>query len=74
MLYMLFISIYKLKRKYSTTPITIIFGARLLLHTIAKDIIHLILCLQQLIDNDEEVSKYLKVVMMKTIMLQQQRN
>ena len=46
------------------TPITIIFGAKAApAYTIAKDIIHLILCLQQLIDNDEEVSKYLKVVM-----------
>ena len=49
-----------------TTPITIIFGAKAApAYTIAKDIIHLILCLQQLIDNDEEVNKYLKVVMVE---------
>jgi len=48
------------------TPITIIFGAKAApAYTIAKDIIHLILCLQQLIDNDEEVNKYLKVVMVE---------
>ena len=47
-------------------PITIIFGAKAApAYTTAKDIIHLILCLQQLIDNDEEVSKYLKVVMVE---------
>ena len=32
---------------------------------IAKDIIHLILCLQELISNDPEVSPYLKVVMVE---------
>lgn len=54
------------KGSIPTTPITIIFGAKAApAYTIAKDIIHLILCLQQLIDNDEEVSKYLKVVMVE---------
>ena len=54
------------KGNIPTTPITIIFGAKAApAYTIAKDIIHLILCLQQLIDNDEEVSKYLKVVMIE---------
>lgn len=48
------------------TPITIIFGAKAApAYTIAKDIIHLILCLQQLINNDKEVNKYLKVVMIE---------
>ena len=48
------------------TPITVIFGAKAApAYTIAKDIIHLILCLQQLIENDEEVNKYLKVVMIE---------
>ena len=32
---------------------------------IAKDIIHLILCLQEIINNDPEVSPYLKVVMVE---------
>ena len=54
------------KGNIPTIPITIIFGAKAApAYTIAKDIIHLILCLQQLIDNDEEVSKYLKVVMIE---------
>ncbi|MDU2164316.1 glycogen/starch/alpha-glucan phosphorylase [Intestinibacter bartlettii] len=48
------------------TPITVIFGAKAApAYTIAKDIIHLILCLQQLINNDDEVNKYLKVVMVE---------
>ncbi len=47
-------------------PITVIFGAKAApAYTIAKDIIHLILCLQQLIDNDPEVSPYLKIVMVE---------
>ena len=47
-------------------PITVIFGAKAApAYTTAKDIIHLILCLKQLIDNDEEVSKHLKVVMVE---------
>lgn len=54
------------KGNIPTTPITVIFGAKAApAYIIAKDIIHLILCLQQLIDNDEEVSKYLKVVMVE---------
>ncbi|WP_334307888.1 glycogen/starch/alpha-glucan phosphorylase [Coprococcus ammoniilyticus] len=48
------------------TPVTVIFGAKAApAYTIAKDIIHLILCLQELIDNDPEVSPYLKVVMIE---------
>ena len=48
------------------TPITIIFGAKAApAYTIAKDIIHLILCLQELINNDLEVNKYLKVIMVE---------
>jgi len=47
-------------------PITAIFGAKAApAYTIAKDIIHLILCLQELINNDPEVSPYLKVVMVE---------
>ena len=49
-----------------TTPITIIFGAKAApAYVIAKDIIQLILCLQQLIESDEEVRKHLKVVMVE---------
>ena len=48
------------------SPITMIFGAKAApAYTIAKDIIHLILCLQELIDSDPEVSPYLKVVMVE---------
>ena len=49
-----------------STPITFIFGAKAApAYTIAKDIIHLILCLQEIIDNDPEVSPYIKVVMVE---------
>lgn len=48
------------------TPITVIFGAKAApAYVIAKDIIHLILCLQQLINHDPEVSPWLKVVMVE---------
>jgi starch phosphorylase len=48
------------------TPITVIFGAKAApAYVTAKDIIHLILCLQQLINEDPEVSPYLKVVMVE---------
>lgn len=47
-------------------PLTMIFGAKAApAYTIAKDIIHLILCLQQLINNDPKVSPYMKIVMVK---------
>ncbi len=52
--------------KLPNTPITAIFGAKAApAYVIAKDIIHLILCLQELINQDEEVSPYLKVVMVE---------
>ena len=52
--------------KKPETPITVIFGAKAApAYIIAKDIIHLILCLQELIDNDPEVAPYLKVVMVE---------
>lgn len=48
------------------TPINVIFGAKAApAYVVAKDIIHLILCLQQLINNDPEVSPYLKVFMVE---------
>ena len=54
------------KGNIPSTPITVIFGAKAApAYTIAKDIILLILCLQQLINNDDEVNKYLKVVMVE---------
>lgn len=46
--------------------ITCIFGAKAApAYILAKDIVHTLLCLQQLIDNDPEVSPYLKVVMVE---------
>ena len=49
-----------------TTPITMIFGAKAApAYIIAQDIIHTILCLQEIINNDPEVSPYLKVVMVE---------
>ncbi len=52
--------------KLPARPITMIFGAKAApAYTIAKDIIHLILCLSQLIENDPQVSPYLKVVMVE---------
>ena len=52
--------------KIPKTPITVIFGAKAApAYVIAKDIIHLILCLQELIHQDPEVSPYLNVVMVE---------
>ena len=52
--------------KKPARPITVIFGAKVApAYIIAKDIIHLILCLQELIANDPEVAPYLKVVMVE---------
>ena len=52
--------------KKPTTPITVFFGAKAApAYIIAKDIIHLILCLQHIINNDPEVSPYLKVFMVE---------
>jgi starch phosphorylase len=49
-----------------TTPITMIFGAKAApAYIIAQDIIHTILCLQEIINNDPEVNKYLKLVMVE---------
>ncbi|MDD6216835.1 MAG: glycogen/starch/alpha-glucan phosphorylase [Roseburia sp.] len=52
--------------KKPARPITVLFGAKAApAYIIAKDIIHLILCLQELISKDPEVSPYLKVVMVE---------
>lgn len=49
-----------------TTPITFIFGAKAApAYAIAKDIIHIILSLQELINNDPVASRYIKVVMVE---------
>ena len=55
-----------IKGKIPGRPITIMFGAKAApAYVIAKDIIHLILCLEELVNNDPDVSPYLKVVMVK---------
>lgn len=52
--------------KKPATPITCIFGAKAApAYIIAQDIIHLILCLSEVINNDPQVSPYLKVVMVE---------
>ena len=63
-------AIYKYKEikkgNKPSTPITMIFGAKAApAYTIAKDIIHLILCLQDLCASDPEVAPYFKVVMIE---------
>lgn len=52
--------------KIPKTPICVIFGAKAApAYTIAKDIIHLILCLCELIRKDSDVQKHLQVVMVE---------
>ncbi len=52
--------------KKPSTPITFIFGAKAApAYVIAQDIIHLLLCLQEIINNDPDVKDYMKVVMVE---------
>ena len=52
--------------KKPSRPITVFFGAKAApAYTIAKDIIHLILCLQNVINGDPEVNPYLNVFMVE---------
>lgn len=52
--------------KKPSTPITFIFGAKAApAYVIAQDIIHLLLCLQELVANDSDVAPYMKVVMVE---------
>ena len=47
-------------------PVTFIFGAKAApAYVIAKDIIHLLLCLQELIKNDPDAAPYMKLVMVE---------
>ena len=50
--------------KKPTTPISFIFGAKAApAYVIAQDIIHLILCLQDIVNHDPDVSPYMTVFM-----------
>ena len=52
--------------KLPKKPVTVLFGAKAApAYVIAKDIIHLILCLQELINKDPKVSSHLKVFMVE---------
>ena len=52
--------------KKPATPITFIFGAKAApAYVIAQDIIHLLLCLSEIVNNDPEVKDYMKVVMVE---------
>ena len=52
--------------KLPKRPITAIFGAKAApAYTIAKDIIHLILCMQELINSDKTVSEHLQIFMVE---------
>lgn len=51
---------------YPNTPITAIFGAKAAAgYVMAKDIIHLLLCLSQLVREDSKVSQHLNIVMVE---------
>ncbi len=52
--------------KKPSTPITFIFGAKAApAYVIAQDIIHLLLVLSEIVNNDPEVNPYMKVVMVE---------
>ncbi len=52
--------------KKPSTPVTFIFGAKAApAYVIAQDIIHLLLCLQDIVSNDPDVSPYMKVIMVE---------
>jgi len=52
--------------KKPTTPLTFIFGAKAApAYVIAQDIIHLLLVLQEIINNDPEVSPYMHLLMVE---------
>ena len=54
------------KGKTPKRPITFIFGAKAApAYVIAQDIIHLLLVLQEIVNNDPDVSPYMKVVMVE---------
>ena len=65
-LYMIYKYLEIKKGNYPARPITFIFGAKAApAYVIAKDIIHLILALQELVNSDEVASKHMKIVMVE---------
>ena len=66
MLYIIYKYLEIKSGKLPDRPITMIFGAKAApAYIIAQDIIHAILCLQEIINNDPDVNKHLKVVMVE---------
>ncbi|MDU5111904.1 MAG: glycogen/starch/alpha-glucan phosphorylase, partial [Clostridium sp.] len=66
LLYLIYKYLEIKKGKKPATPITTIFGGKAApAYIIAQDIIHAILCLSEVINNDTEVNKLLKVVMIE---------
>ena len=62
------------KGKKPVTPLTFIFGAKAApAYVIAQDIIHLLLVLQEIVDNDPQVSPWMKVVMVERFRLRPKR-
>lgn len=54
------------KGKIPATPLTFLFGAKAApAYVIAQDIIHLLLVLSEIVNNDPQVSPYMKVVMVE---------
>ena len=54
------------KGRVPSTPVTLIFGAKAApAYETAKDIIHLILCLQELIQDDPQVRRHMNLVMVQ---------
>ncbi|NLL78832.1 MAG: glycogen/starch/alpha-glucan phosphorylase [Clostridiales bacterium] len=52
--------------KKPSTPVTFIFGAKAApAYVIAQDIIHLLLVMQEIVNNDPDVSPYMKVLMVE---------
>jgi len=52
--------------KVPAVPVTAFFGAKAApAYTIAKDIIHAILCMQEIVNKDPDVSKWLRIVMIE---------
>lgn len=52
--------------KKPSTPLTFIFGAKAApAYVIAQDIIHLILCLQEIVNHDPDVAPYMQVLMVE---------